>query len=374
MSGGPLAGLPLVDAHCHPVLGGQLERDAFELWCTEADVPAPPGVSYMDSQLGFALRRWCAPVLDLPTGAPDWAYVAGRAELGWQDATSRLLRAAGLEALLVDAGLARPELLAPAVLGEVTGAPVREIVRLESVAEWLATSGVDAAGFADRYVATLRDATRDAVAVKSILAYRYGFSVDPARPTAAEVRHAAGDWLAGLRRGEPPRLVDEVLLRFVLWAGVDTGLPLQLHTGFGDRDVALGLANPVLLQPLLAEIEPTGVPVVLLHCYPYHREAGWLASVYPNVYLDVGLTVSQVGARAEAVLAEFCELAPFGKLMFSTDAYGLPELYCVGATQFRHSFGRLIDSWIAEGAMSLVDAERIAEAIGAANARRVYQL
>ena len=38
------------------------------------------------------------------------------------------------------------------------------------------------------------------------------------------------------------------------------------------------------------------VPLVLLHAsYPYTREAGYLASVYPHVYVDLGLAVP--GAR-----------------------------------------------------------------------------
>jgi len=102
---------------------------------------------------------------------------------------------------------------------------------------------------------------------------------------------------------------------------------------------------------------------VLLHCYPYHRQAGWLALVYRNVYVDVGLTMTHLGARAAAVLGEFTELAPWHKLMFSTDAYGLPELFLVGAAQFRAALAEL----------STVDAERFAAAICGGTARRVYQ-
>ena len=163
-----------------------------------------------------------------------------------------------------------------------------------------------------------------------------------------------------------------MLLRFVIWAGVDLGLPLQLHVGFGDRDLSLGRSDPALLQPLLAALEPAGVPVVLLHCYPYHRQAGWLAAVYPHVYVDVGLTVAQVGARAGAVLAECLELAPFDKLQFSTDGYRLPELYLVGAAQFRHSLGGVLDGWVTDGALSEDDAGRVARMVGGDNARRIY--
>jgi uncharacterized protein len=112
--------------------------------------------------------------------------------------------------------------------------------------------------------------------------------------------------------------------------------------------------------------------VILLHCYPYHREAGWLAQVYPNVSLDVGLTVGHLGTRADTVLAEFLELAPFGKVLFSTDAYRLPELYVVGAAQFRHSLRRIVNAWRADDAISAADADRVVGMVSSANAHRLY--
>ena len=367
-----LSGLPLVDGHCHPILAAApSDREAFALAATEADILPPAGVSALDGPVGLAIRRWCGPVLDLPAGAPIDDYLARRAEVGNDEATRRLLTAARLSHVLVDTGLDGPDLAPPADVGRAAGADVREVVRLERVAERLADSGVRAAAFASAYTDALAAATVDAVAVKSILAYRGGFAVESGRPSPTEVRTSAARWLA---RPGPARLDDPVLLRFVLWCGVDRGLPVQIHTGLGDRDLRLAAANPALLQPFLASAEPSGVPIVLLHCYPYHRQAGWLAQVFPHVYVDVGLTIAQVGARADAVIGEFCELAPFGKLLFSTDGYALPELYLVGATQFRHSFGRLLGGWVADGAMAAEDGLRVAALVGAGNARRVYGL
>jgi uncharacterized protein len=358
----------LIDGHCHLLVRGDLERPEFEQWCTEADRPPHAGTSYMDSQLGLAVRRWCAPALGLSAHAPIDEYLARRAALGWREATTRLLRAAGLAALLVDTGLVSEEFVAPGVFAELAAAPVHEVVRLERLAEEIA-AGTDAAGFASAYRAALAQRVRAAVAVKSIIAYRYGLAIPADRPTEFEVERAAGRWLP-----RPDRLTDPVLLRFVLWAGIDTGLPLQIHTGFGDRDLRLPSADPALLQPFLAASEATQVPVVLLHCYPYHRQAGWLSVVYPHVYVDVGLTMAHLGVRAAAVLAEFVELAPFGKLLFSTDAYGLPELYLVGAAQFRVALEQLLSHWLADNAMSPVDASRLAEQICAGNALRIYRL
>ena len=84
---------------------------------------------------------------------------------------------------------------------------------------------------------------------------------------------------------------------------MDLGLPIQFHTGFGDTDLMLHRANPLLLTQFIRAVPPR-VPIMLLHCYPYHREAAYLAAAYPHVYLDVGLALTHVGpSRAGAVLA-----------------------------------------------------------------------
>ena len=365
---GLLAELSLVDGHCHLVSRNPLDGDAFELAVTEADRPAPAGVSYLETQVGFAIRRWCAPVLGLPPHSSAADYLRRRHEVGPAEVLRRLVGAAGLAELLVDTGLSGGSLCSVDELS-AAGPAVHEVVRLEAVAEQVAAAGVSAAEFAGAFRGALHAAAERAVAVKSIVAYRHGLDVAPALPTAREVEAAAGAWLAS-----GGRLVDPILLRFVLWAGVDTGLPVQLHTGFGDRDLAMRHADPTRLQPWLAAVEPTGVPVVLLHCYPFHRQAGWLALVYPGVYVDVGLTIGHAGARARQVLAEFCELTPFGKLLFSTDAYLLPELYLVGAAQFRQALGELLDGWLADSAMSTTDACRTGRMIAGDNARRLYRL
>jgi hypothetical protein len=239
-------------------------------------------------------------------------------------------------------------------------------VRLESVAEEVAAGGIGAAEFEAAFGEALRRRTDGAVGVKSIIAYRRGLDFDPRRPSSKEVASAASSWLAGGRG----RLDDEVLLRHVLWEGLASGLPLQVHTGFGDPDLNLGRSDPALLTDFLRACADAGSPVVLLHCYPYHRQAAYLANVFPHVYLDVGLAIPHVGRRAAAVLAETLELAPFHKLLYSSDAYGLAELYLVAAMLFREALGEVLEAL----RISRCDRERIAEMIGAGNARRVYAL
>jgi uncharacterized protein len=352
-----------------------LSRAMFEELITESDRAAPAGTTRFDSQLGIAVRRWCAPVLGLPPDASPDEYLARRAGLGADEATRLLLRASGTVCFLVDTGYVLDGMLGLEPMAEAAGAGVAEIVRLERVAEQAIKAGdATASGFADRFRAALWELAAGACGVKSIIGYRFGLDFDPAAPTAAEVAEAAGRWLAGIEQGGSIRVTDPVLLRHLLWTGVERGLPVQVHTGFGDPDADLRRCNPLYLRAFLELAEPRGVPIMLLHCYPYHREAGALAQAYPHVYLDVGLALNHVGARASAVVAESLELAPFAKVLFSSDAFGPAELHYLGALHWRRATAATLGAWVASGDWSAADAARVAAMIGSGNARRVYRL
>jgi uncharacterized protein len=325
----------LIDHHCHGVVRRDLDRAGFEALLTEADRPAP-GTTLFDSAIGHAVRRLCAPVLDLPAGADPDDYLARRAEIGHAEVTRRFLRGAGLAAVLVDTGYQPEPLTGPGDLGAAAGARGYEVVRLEAVAESTAGSGIAAAEFPATVLASLAAlaAAPTTAAFKSIAAYRVGLGLGDRPPTAAQVRDAAGRFLAG---GPPYRVADETLHRFLVFAAVEIGLPVQFHTGLGDRDLDLRRADPLLLRPWLKAVEPTGVPVLLLHCYPYHREAGYLAQVFPQVHMDLGLATHNVGRHARRIVDEAFELCPYGKFLYSSDGFGLPELHFLGAALFREA-------------------------------------
>ena len=368
----------LVDHHCHGLLAHDLTRAEFERMLTEADDPGPPETTLFDSNIGFAVRRWCAPVLDLPAHAEPDEYIARRRELGADEVNRRFLRASGIRQFCVDGGY-RPESLTSAPwIAEASGGRAYDILRLERIAEETAvdilTGQVGVAHFADTVRERVARGRSTAVAMKSVAAYRVGLDLPAHRPTDREVNAAARRWLAGIRRGMPIRLADPVVHSFLIWSAVDVGLPLQVHTGYGDTDIDLHRCNPLLLTRLLRAIAPTGVPVMLLHCYPFHREAGYLAQVFPNVHLDVGLAVHNVGRRAAAVLAEATELAPLHRFLFATDAFALAELFLLGSLLFRRGLSHVLAQGVEDGDWTMADAERIARLVCADNARRIYRL
>jgi len=370
---GVLADLPLVDHHCHGVAREPLDRAAFEAQLCEAEGPGRWHGTLFDSQVGLAVRRVCAPLLELPVHAPADDYLARRAELGAEEVNRRLITSTGITDFLVDTGYLGDTVTTPFELGDLAGATARRIVRLETVAEQVVAS-TTATGFAEAYRTALAATAAGAAGLKSIAAYRVGLDLDARRPDPHEVAAAAGRWQSALVGGAPLRMADEVLTRFAFWTGVDLGLPVQFHVGYGDADIDLHRCDPLLLTPLLRATAGIGVPVMLLHNYPFHRHAGYLAQVFDHVFVDVGLTMQGVGTRAREVLAELLELAPFGAVLFSTDAFGLAELYAVSTALFRDALDHFLDGGVADDAWSADDAWRIAQLVCAGNARRAYGL
>ncbi len=247
-----------------------------------------------------------------------------------------LLRATGTDVLLVDDGFPPSgESVNWDELGSVAGCRSAPIMRIERV---FAAGGADAVR---RAVTSARD--DGFLGLKTIAAYRGGLDL---ALVGADVR-------------------DGLLAALEANAATGDPLPLQVHCGFGDADLSLPLARPGLLKPLIERFDTT--PFVLLHCYPFVREAGWLAHVYANVWFDLSLTIPHVSQPA-AALREALELAPVSKLLYASDAARTPELYFLAATWWRDVLADVLPE------LSGDDAEADARAILRDNAVSLYRL
>ena len=354
---------PLVDHHCHGLVVDDLDRAGFEALMNEASRPSPLGTTLFDSMLGLAIRRHCAPRLDLEPLVPAEEYLARRTALGAAEVNRRLLSATGIAEFLVDTGLTPELICTPEHLAGLTGGTSHEVVRLERVAEEVLQAGLpDFAGEVRQRLEVSR-----AVGAKSIAAYRVGLALPGKKPSPAELDKA----LAGAR---PARIASMTVSAWLAHTAVELGMPLQFHVGYGDSDLDLLACDPLQLTDFLRATEERGVPVLLLHNYPFHRNAAYLAQVFDHVFMDVGLAVHNTGARSAAVLREVLELVPFGKLLFSSDAYGLAELYLLAAVLFRAGLGGALTDLVAAGDMTDADASYVAGLVARDNAHRAYRL
>jgi hypothetical protein len=325
-----LGGVGLVDHHAHGILREPpATLDEFRALFSESlDSRQRPHVA-----TSLTYRRAIRELAELfgVTATEDAVY-EHRAGSDPAEYASRLLRATGTEWLLVDDGFPpAAESTSWDELGELAGCAARPVLRIERLGDEL--DDLDALR---AEVAGARP--NGFVALKTIAAYRYG------------LEHV----------GEK--------LEVALEANEETGepLPVQVHTGFGDSDLFLPLADPGYLRPLIERFRET--PFVLLHCYPFVRESGWLAHVYANVFLDLSLTIPYVSRPAEAV-RESLELAPVSKLLYASDASRTPELYYLAAKWWREALAEVLAEALEPG-----EAEEAGRQILRDNAFTLYGL
>ncbi len=283
-----------------------------------------------------------------------------------------MLTAAGIDTLLVDTGFLPDDICSPAEVAALAGPTTRshEILRLETTAQELLAGGTEPHELRDAVKHRLAES--EAVGAKSIAAYRCGLDLLDERPQDVVV--AAALHRQRPERGEPWRITDPAVVSALAWTAIEAGLPLQLHVGYGDSDVDLLRCDPLHLTPFLRATQSHGVPVLLLHNYPFHRHAAYLAQVFDHVFMDVGLAVHNTGALSRRVIEETLELVPFGKLLFSSDAFGLAELYLLGTLMFRRGLDQVLAQLVGRGELTDADAHTIGQRVSADNARRVYGL
>ncbi|GAB2174602.1 amidohydrolase family protein [Dongia sp. agr-C8] len=369
---------PLIDHHCHGVSPADLDFKRFQALFSESYRPPAPGTTEFQKPLGLAIRRFCAPVLDLEPSCPAEAYVERRQALGATEVNRRFLRASGLDSLLVDTGLRSSEILDVPGMAESAGRPAHEVVRIEAVAEEVAQSCGSGAAFPQAFADRLAERAQGAVGLKTIVAYRCTFKIDQTAPSAAEVVSAADRWFAAASFAGKWRLEDPTIVRHGLWLGGELcrqrKFPMQVHVGFGDPDVYMHACDPTHFTDFIAAMEKWEVPITLLHNYPFQREAAWLSEVFQNVYYDVGVILNYAAPMSRDILGEALEMGKFSKFLYSSDAFGLSELYYLGALLFRRGLQQVLDRWLREDFCSLKDAEELVRLVAYENARRIYPL
>ena len=366
-----------VDHHCHPLRRWPFQLTPVELRSafTEAIDPAIAdqhvihSAAYQD-----ALRRIAA---ELECDRSE-AAILGRRNAADPSAYARqLLGRTATEVMLVDSGFASSDSFTLEQQQQAIGIPQLEIIRLETLAESLVKTASDPREWFGAIREALRAAVkRGAVGVKTICAYRASLKLEPVDTDALGIAFSALRLRA--ERGQPLRLTGNALCHALLFEAAEEclalDLPLQVHCGFGDPDEDLAQTSPLGLRPLLIDPAYRGLRLALLHCYPYHREAAYLCSVFPGVYMDLSLTIPFAGLEGVRAMREALGLCPTSKLLYASDATRYPEVYLVAATLHREALAEALGELAERRILSrsaAVDAGRQALA---ENARRLYRL
>ncbi len=364
----------VIDQHCHPFARQWSAPDlpSFRACFTEGHKRVErfvPSLVYYRWALG-EMRR----LLDLAPDADEETILEARAAQA-DDYLAAMMGEARLAGLLVDDGYPPSgKALAVGQMGQACGCPAWRVLRLETLLETLlarAASLDDLLGAFKTELADLR--ARGVVALKSIIAYRGGLAVQ--EPALEDVRDAFIAARATIAREGHIRLAGpeaRALLHYFIYRALEQAAkqdrPIQFHTGFGDTDQDLLTSNPALLRPLIetSQNEATyrGARIVLLHAsYPYIREASYLASVYPHVFVDVSLANPFLAGMMPTIWRELLALAPAAKILYGSDSFLIPEHLWLGALLGRRSLGMALGELVDAGLLSTSEALDAAETI-----------
>jgi hypothetical protein len=354
---------PIIDNHAHNLLSRDVASD-YDSYPLESITSEAHGRALENARTTLPLLRATNQLAELyGTPCATWDDVLAAHSRWVQGDYDGLIRRCleGTHALLLDDLLNDDDVESYDWHDRFTVSATKRIVRIEAVAasiiaDLMSTERKEGETVWSKFRQQFLDAIdramddRAVVGFKSVICYRTGLDVDPYSGdedllTASLHRVLdSGTRRSGYRVEDKPLndwLVQQTLkaISFKKRAGVVK--PLQFHTGLGDNDISLVKANPAYLQPLIAQYEHADI--VLLHsAYPYTREAGYLACVYPNVYLDLGEVFPMVSREAqEKILRQSLEITPTNRLLWSTDGHFHPETFWLANRQFRQALEKV---------------------------------
>lgn len=374
-----LSSIPLADNHCHGVYQAQRPGDltAWRQLFTESPDPGMRSTHVATTLFYHRLIHEVAAFFGCES--TEEAVLAARQQHDDQSLIRKFLRAANFDVLFIDKGYPPPELLvSDAMVSNLANCRVAPMLRVELLMQRLIAENGTLSAVVEALQAALNDVRGQGyVALKSIVAYRTGLNIrawdiDDVEQAFAVARREV-EIEGSVRLSHKPLLDTLLLVTFAEAARQE--LPVQFHTGYGDTDADMLLANPLHLRAVLERREYRAMPVVLLHeSYPYTRQGAYLATVYENVYFDLSYGIPYLGYHemVDFTRAAF-SVAPISKLLYSSDAVGVPELHWVSAMDGRRILGQVLGECVANGDLSTTEAEQAGVAVLHDNAMRLYK-
>jgi uncharacterized protein len=370
-----LSHIPIYDHHAHALFHENVWRESpTEPYFTEAYDPVilekftRDNLYFRRSIRDLAEFYGCEPTLE--------AVLAARQKWDYLELCQKMFAAANLSHWLVDDGIWVEQLWSVQECAERLSPKVYRVARLETELAKLLPHYDSPEKLLSAFAEHLHTLTPSVAAFKSIIAYRTGLDITHHHPSTLERTFSE---LKGQAKMCNLKIVSKPLLDEALWVALEVAAqsnkPIQFHTGYGDPDLNLRLANPLHLRSIFETPALKNLNVVMLHCYPFIKEAGYLASVYAGAYLDVGLTIPYTSVHGmKASMHEALHLSPITKVLFSTDAQRTPEIFYLAAKWGRKVLGEVLDETISNDDLTTSEAQWAAERILQKNSAELYKV
>lgn len=370
-----LSHIPIFDHHAHPLHQRESTSTVatFRRWFGETSSDEVREKHFPHSLVFRTAIKWLAETLQCEPTVE--AVLAERAKIPENAWTARLFADANIEALLLDYGFGTSSAYDHAQMQALLPAtPIHRMMRIEVEAEKLITENHKFGQFEDAFIDLVGRAQKDGyLALKSIIAYRTGLAIGKPHRESAKLEFQ--ELRKVVDKGGKIRLASLELCHYLATLAIEAAeaqeIPIQFHTGFGDSDADLRVANPLHLRYVIEKFPK--VQFMLLHAgWPFYRELAHFAAIYPNVWMDLSLAVPFATTGIPTMLRDVLGMAPISKVMFATDAFTMPEIFWIAARWGRWGLGKVLDEFVAEGFMGEEEALAAAADILHGNARKLY--
>ena len=384
-----LSAAPVIDVHCHPWRNEELlaqdplgfeDRITMTGMClissglADAEMGRHVGLLTESTPLVLTMRRRLAEHLGCEATREAVAKARHRSLMADPVAHNRRLWATGdVAGLVYDEGYPQPTIPRDDFAAD-SGATVHRVGRIEP---WIVALRETADSFhelEDAFVAELERAAADPelVAFKSVIAYRTGLDVnEPAPDSYCEREYELWRSSSWAETREHAKTVRDRLLHRTAEVARRHDRPVHIHCGGGDPAIVLAHARPQDLFPFLGR--HADQPIVLIHSgWPWLEEGAFVASVLPQVYLDLSITVPWGSLAIDQKLEVVLGVAPPAKVLYGSDEASEPEVIWLSAQLGREALGRVLGTAVARAWLSEREAQSIGEGVLAGNARRLH--
>ncbi|KAF8464811.1 amidohydrolase-domain-containing protein [Gautieria morchelliformis] len=373
---------PIIDNHTHNLLKEE-NRSAFAF---EGLTSEASGEALKDATSSIAFYRAIGQLAQLYGCEPTLEAVKkARDAMDYERLCQTCMSPTGIVSLLLDDGMDRLEELCYDYKwhDRFASTPSKRIVRVETVAQNLMKRlqsegehdlGTFSKEFENLMVACCND--QEVVGFKSVACYRTGLDIMMPEYDVVEDHYnlAQANFKATSKLRLAYKPLNDFIVRLVLDIAGRFQKPVQFHTGLGDNDISLETANPAVMQSVIKEF-PQTVFVLLHSSYPFSQEAGYLATVYHNVYLDFGEVFPIVSRDGQlSIIRQVLELTPTSKILWSTDGHWWPETYYLAVVQVRDALYEVLADYVAKGDMTESQAVAVVEDALFHNSNRIYKL
>jgi predicted TIM-barrel fold metal-dependent hydrolase len=211
------------------------------------------------------------------------------------------------------------------------------------------------------------------VGVKSHLAERVGFGVEPVWEAEAEAAFPA----AKAGNAEAFKKVYVAVFTATLLQCQELKVPVHLHTGItgGFWNGPIHHADPFLLASFLRQPKFLQTRIVLLHAaYPWVQHAAEMAHALPHTWVDLAWTTPWTSLRIADCFREAMSIAPLSKLTIGSGGHDIPEIAWLASKVSKIGLAEVLEDAVRLGLIAPKQAEKVARMILHDNAARLYGL